>query len=206
MDWGNLDSENLPAGDYEVTVSDDNLCSTVLTFTINAPPALQLSLESTLPECTVPQSGIITATAAGGTGELNIDYGNIDPLAVEAGDYTVTVTDENGCMISDDITVYSAIIPIEGDLDGNTEVMLGDSSVYEYEFTPGSTYEWTFMGADSLVVSDIFAISLLWSTEGEGFVCVQETNSSGCIGNQVCLEINVSVGLDEIIKDDEITI
>ena len=206
VDWGNLDSDNLPAGEYEVTVSDDNLCSTVLTFTINAPPALQLSLESTLPECTVPNSGTITANAAGGTGELDIDFGNIDNLAVEAGDYTVIVTDENGCTISDDITIAPAIIPIEGDLDGDTEVMLGDSSVYEYEFTTGSTYEWTFLGADSLVVSDIFAISLLWSTEGEGFVCVQETNSSGCIGNQVCLEINVSVGLDEIISDDEITI
>ena len=59
---------------------------------------------------------------------------------------------------------------------------------------------------EPLVVSDIFAISLLWTTEGDGSVCVQETNSSGCIGNQVCLEINVNVGLDEIIRNNEITI
>ena len=82
--------------------------------------------------------------------------------------------------------------------------MLGDSSVYEYEYTAGSTYEWIFQGADSLVVSDIFAISLLWTSEGNGFVCVQETNASGCIGNQVCLEINVSVGMNELLNTDDI--
>ena len=48
--------------------------------------------------------------------------------------------------------------------------MAGDSTVYEYTYTTGSSYEWTFHGATPLVVSDIFAISLLWATEGEGFV------------------------------------
>ncbi|MBM55864.1 MAG: hypothetical protein CMB32_04825 [Euryarchaeota archaeon] len=205
-DFGNLNPDALPAGDYEVTVSDDNLCSTVLEFSISAPPALQLNLESTQPECTIPNSGTISASAAGGTGELTIDWNGIDPLLVEAGDYVVTVTDMNGCELSGDITVDPAIIPIDGDLDGETEVLLGDSSVYEYDFTAGSTYEWTFFGADSLVVSDIFAISLLWTTEGEGQVCVQETNSSGCVGEIVCIDINVSVGLDEIIIDENIVV
>ena len=82
--------------------------------------------------------------------------------------------------------------------------MAGDSTVYEYTYTNGSSYEWTFEGAMPLVVSDIFAISLLWDTEGEGFVCVQETNADGCIGDQVCLEINVSVGVDNIDSEEQI--
>jgi len=202
--WGNLDPNELPPGEYDVTVTDDNLCSTVLTFTITSPPALQLTLESTQPECAIANSGTITAVSGGGTGELEYDWDGIDPNAVQAGDYTISVTDENGCSISENITVNAAIIPIEGDLDGNTEVMIGDSSVYEYEYTAGSTYYWTFLGADSLVVSDIFAISLLWSSGGEGFVCVQETNATGCVGNPVCLEINVSVGIDELANQDNI--
>ena len=113
-------------------------------------------------------------------------------------DYNVTVTDENGCSLSEMITVEPAILPDPLDLEGDTEVMIGDSSLYEYEFTPGSSYEWTFFGADSLVVSDIFAISLLWAIEGEGWVCVQETNATGCVGDQVCLEINVGLGIDEL--------
>jgi hypothetical protein len=199
--WGNLDPNNLPVGEYDVTVTDANLCSTVLTFTIDAPPALQLTLESTLPECTVPNSGTISAIAGGGTGEITFDWNGIDPNAVSAGDYEVSITDENGCTLSESVSVESAIIPIDGEIDGDTEVMLGDSSVYEYDFTAGSTYNWTFSGADSLVVSDIFAISLLWATEGAGFVCVQETNSTGCEGVEVCLEINVNVGLDELVSE-----
>ena len=202
--WGNLDPSSLSPGEYDVTVTDDNLCSTVLTFIISSPPALQLTLESTQPECAITNSGTITAVSGGGTGELEYDWDGIDPNGVAAGDYTITVTDENGCSISEDITLDAAIIAIEGDLDGDIEVMLGDSSVYEYEYTAGSTYEWIFQGADSLVVSDIFAISLLWTSEGNGFVCVQETNASGCIGNQVCLEINVSVGMNELLNTDDI--
>ena len=205
-DFGNLDPEALEVGDYEVFVTDNNLCSTTLEFSISSPPALQLSLESSLPECTEPNSGTIIANIAGGTGELTIDWNGIDPDQVSVGEYTVEVYDENGCTLSDIVIVEPAIIPVDGELDGDTEVMVGDSSVYEYEFTTGSTYEWTFEGADSLVVSDIFAISLLWSIEGQGFVCVQETNSTGCVGDQVCLEINVSVGLDEIDKEESVLI
>lgn len=198
IEYGNNNPTALAPGEYEVTVTDDNLCSTTLEFTISSPPALQLSLDSQQPECSDLNSGVIIATAAGGTGELYIDYDGNDPNAVPAGDYNVTVTDENGCTLSDLVTVEPAIVPDPLDLEGNTEVMVGDSSVYEYEFTAGSTYEWTFSGADSLVVSDIFAISLLWADGGEGWVCVQETNATGCVGDMVCLDINVGVGVDEL--------
>ncbi len=200
--FGNYDPSSLPEGEYSVSVSDDNLCATTLEFSIFAPPAIQLSLESTEPNCTEPNSGTVTASAAGGTGELTFDWDGIDPLSVSGGDYSISVEDENGCTVSEEITVNSAVIPVEGEIDGYTEVMFGDSSVYEYSYTAGSSYEWTFSGADSLVVSDIFAISLLWATEGPGFVCVQETNAFGCIGEQVCIEINVSVGLEELINED----
>jgi len=45
--FGNINPEALPSGEYSVTVSDANLCSTTLEYSIFAPPALQLSLEST---------------------------------------------------------------------------------------------------------------------------------------------------------------
>jgi hypothetical protein len=199
--YGNYDPDALASGDYTVTVSDANLCSTTLEYSIFAPPALQLSLESTEPNCSDISSGTITAVAGGGTGDLTYDWGGIDPLAVMGGDYIITVEDENGCTLSEEITVAPAVIPVEGEIDGNTEVMYGDSSVYEYNYTAGSSYEWTFSGADPLVVSNIFAISLLWTTEGTGFVCVTETNAFGCVGDQVCIETNVSVGLEEFLPE-----
>jgi hypothetical protein len=202
--FGSNNPDSLYPGDYTVTVRDDNLCTTTLEFYIFSPPALQLSLESTPPNCTSPVSGIITAFSAGGVGELNYIWNGVDPLAVSGGEYTVGVEDENGCSIYSDIFVPYADIPVQGELEGSIDVMAGDSTVYEYTYTTGSSYEWTFQGATPLVVSDIFAISLLWATEGEGFVCVQETNADGCVGDQVCLEINVSVGVDDLHSQDKI--
>ena len=202
--FGSNNPNNLYPGDYTVTISDDNLCTTTLDFTIFSPPGLQLSLESTEPNCTDPLSGTITVFSAGGLGELNYIWDGVDPLAVSGGDYTIGVEDENGCVLYSDIFVPFADIPVQGELEGASNVMAGDSTVYEYTFTSGSTYEWTFSGAESLVVSDIFAISLLWASEGEGFVCVQETNAFGCIGEQVCIEVNVSVDANEINTLDQI--
>lgn len=198
VEYGNNNPNGLEPGEYEVVVTDDNLCSTTLEFIIGSPPALQLTLESVQPECSDLNSGMIIAEAAGGNNDFEYDYEGYDPNALPAGTYTVTATDAHGCSISDEITVEPAVVPDPLELEGDTEVMIGDSSVYEYEFTAGSTYNWTFYGADSLVVSDIFAISLLWAIEGEGFVCVQETNATGCVGDEVCLEVNVGVGIDEL--------
>jgi hypothetical protein len=202
--FGSNNPDSLYAGDYTVTVSDDNLCTTTLEFYIFSPPALQLSLESTPPNCTSPVSGMITAFSAGGVGDLNYIWNGIDPLAVSGGEYTVGVEDGNGCSMYADIFVPYADIPVQGELEGAIDVMAGDSTVYEYTYTTGSSYEWTFQGATPLVVSDIFAISLLWATEGEGFVCVQETNAYGCVGEPVCIDINVSVGVDDLLTQEEI--
>ena len=53
----------------------------------------------------------------------------------------------------------------------------------------GSTYEWWYEGALEEQVLASFAISVLWDTTG--FVCVQETNQEGCIGEPVCLDVFV---------------
>ena len=203
--FGSNNPDALYPGEYSVTISDDNLCSTTLEFNIFSPPALQLSLESTPPNCTSSTSGSITAFSAGGIGDLHYIWNNIDPLAVSGGDYTVGVEDENGCTIYTEISVPYADIPVEGELEGALEVMAGDSTVYEYTYTTGSSYNWTFQGANPLVVSDIFAISLLWASEGEGFVCVQETNAYGCVGEEVCIQVNVSVGIENLILHEQIS-
>jgi hypothetical protein len=206
--FGSNNPDSLYAGEYTVTVSDDNLCSTTLDFSIYSPPALVLSLETNPPNCTSPTSGIITPFSAGGLGDLNYIWNGIDPLAVSGGDYTVGVEDENGCSYYADIFVPYADIPVQGELEGFIDVMASDSTVYEYTYTTGSTYEWTFNGAIPLVVSDIFAISLFWpwaTAVGEGFVCVQETNAFGCIGELVCIDINVSVGVEDANFQDEIS-
>ena len=49
--------------------------------------------------------GSASASAAGGTGSVSLDWGGADENALSAGTYTVTATDDNGCTATADATV-----------------------------------------------------------------------------------------------------
>ncbi len=108
--------QNLSPGLYSVTVEDANACTTVNSFLINGPP--------TPLNCNIFVSGSINCNnpAAslflGCNGNLPLTYiwtdpnnniiSNIaNPTITASGDYSVTVTDANGCS-------YSSTIVVEG--------------------------------------------------------------------------------------------
>lgn len=189
VDWNGYDPEALPAGDYTVEVLDANLCSVEMDFLITEPAPFTLNLTATSPECNDLQSGIILSDVSGGTGNITIDWNGVNPNAVSAGVYNATAFDESGCEASASITVAPAEIPESLELSGDVEVVQGDSAAYFYEYTLGSSYDWWFEGALEEQVLTTFAISVLWDTTG--FVCVQETNQDGCVGDSVCLDVTV---------------
>ena len=194
VDWNGYNPSALPAGVYSAEVLDANLCSVVIDdILITQPPPFTLALEAIIPECTDPQSGQIVADVNGGSGEVSIDWGDINPDAVMAGTYSAVATDEVGCTASAEVTVAPAEIPESLELNGDTQVVQGDSAAYYYEYTLGSTYEWWYSGALEEQELASFAISVLWDTTG--FVCVQETNQEGCVGDSVCVDVTV---LDDV--------
>jgi pregnancy-associated plasma protein-A/SprB-like repeat protein/type IX secretion system substrate protein len=95
--------ENLPGGIYNLIVVDDNGCSNTSELTIMQPEIIQpeiISLQSI--GCGGNDFGAVQVEAIGGTGTLEYTLdsqtnttGNFDDLV--AGDYTLVVTDENGC-------------------------------------------------------------------------------------------------------------
>ncbi|MDA0728992.1 MAG: T9SS type A sorting domain-containing protein [Bacteroidetes bacterium] len=191
VNWGGYNPNALPAGSYNVEVTDANLCNVSLPFLITEPGPFNLELSATVPQCTDPNSGTIAADINGGSGNVTLDWGGINPNAVPAGTYTVLATDASGCQAQDIITVLPAIIPDPLELDGDFVVAQGDSAAYYYEYTQGSNYEWTYTGATEQEVFFIFAISLLWDSLGTQEVCVTETNFEGCTGDPVCVEVLV---------------
>ena len=189
VDWGGYNPNALPAGEYTVEVLDANLCSQEESFLITEPAPFDLELSAVMPECNDPESGIITPDVNGGTGDVTLNWDGINPNGVAAGTYTAVATDEAGCTATATVVVPPAEIPESLELNGDTQVTQGDSAAYYYEFTLGSTYEWWYEGALEEQVLASFAISVLWDTTG--FVCVQETNQEGCIGEPVCLDVFV---------------
>ena len=113
------DLNNLGAGVYELTITDANGVQSSTVVEITQPTALELTLDSS-PETDGNMNGVAEISTLTG-GSFGYDYlwsnGSTDYTLgnLAAGDYTVTVTDANGCTITEMVTVES----ITGVFDSN---------------------------------------------------------------------------------------
>jgi len=102
----NAQATNLGAGNYTVTVTDNNLCNATATVAIAQPGALTASIASTTnASCNGvgANNGSATASVTGGNGPYTYSWNNgetgIKDTLLTAGSYTVSVTDANGCTV-----------------------------------------------------------------------------------------------------------
>ncbi|MFN5887231.1 MAG: hypothetical protein ACK438_04615, partial [Flavobacteriales bacterium] len=98
------DLNGISAGIYNVTVTDFNGCSGQLSATVSQPASgLTISNVNTNIDCNGATTGAIDITVNGGTGPFTYLWTNgstiEDLTAVASGNYSVTVTDNNGCQI-----------------------------------------------------------------------------------------------------------
>ena len=148
---------NIGAGTYQVQVTDANFCSVTEFVTVDEPDSLNLSFAFTEPICNGDANGQIEVMATGGTVALDYQYEWMDAgmnvigtnalvTGLVAGDYTITVTDDNGCQILEVVTLTEAdalaytpdIVQITcaGDDNGSIAVLVsGGTSPYSYEWT-----------------------------------------------------------------------
>jgi len=98
----------VPAGNYTVTVIDDNGCSFVTdTLQVAEPQALTASASAD-PILCIGGTTTLTVTAQGGTGNYHYTLSDSannttgpqddNHFTIAAGSYTATVTDDNGCL------------------------------------------------------------------------------------------------------------
>jgi concanavalin A-like lectin/glucanase superfamily protein/MBG domain-containing protein/type IX secretion system substrate protein/SprB-like repeat protein len=117
--WSNStateDATGLVAGTYTVTITDGNSCSVSLTETITEPTLIEVIASTT--DVVAGNDGAADITVTGGTGAYTFSWSNgadTEDLAnVAAGTYTVTVTDENGCSVSQTVEVGDIITGVE---------------------------------------------------------------------------------------------
>jgi len=134
--------DNLPAGDYMVTVVDDNACEAVASATIAAPPPLSLTGLSTTPISTIGASdGGVSVNYQGGTAPYQISwagpiFGSLASpssgvFAIDVfppGDYTLRVEDEQGCTEVIDFVIPGVNCSLSVEVTGNDLSCFEDQS------------------------------------------------------------------------------
>jgi gliding motility-associated-like protein len=145
----------LTAGNYTVTITDNNGCTATNMVTINQNVVLVPVIASTSPTgCFGGSDGSASATATGGTQPYSYSWSNgsvINSISnVASGSYTVTVTDINGCSASTTVNILDApqlnpvitstnIFCFGGNNGSATVNTSGGNAPYSYVWSTGST-------------------------------------------------------------------
>lgn len=102
---------NLPAGTYTVSVFDGESCSATSSVTITQPDLLLANASATGETAAGANDGTATAAPTGGTMPYNYLWSNNATAAtitnLAPGNYTVSITDFNGCTAVQTVTVNS---------------------------------------------------------------------------------------------------
>lgn len=104
-------AEGLVAGTYIVVITDSENCSATTSVSISQPDELMANASATAQSAFGVDDGTATANPAGGVSSYTYSWNNggttqtITDLA--PGNYTVVITDANGCTVAQTVTVNS---------------------------------------------------------------------------------------------------
>lgn len=168
---------NQSAGTYNMGIKDANGCTATQSVVVTQPTALAITVSSQNANCT-SANGIGSATVTGGTGPLYTytwtGGGGAASTSngVVAGNYTVTATDANGCVISSPVVIgltpggtaaitASTNVTCNGLCNGSlTSGMTGGSAPFTYSWSPGGQTTQTAInlcpGTYTCTITDFF--------------------------------------------------
>lgn len=147
----------LGPGSYTVTITDTNGCQFVENYTIAEPTALSASTSRVDVSCFGESTGAIDLAVSGGVAPYTFSWSNgantEDISTIPAGNYSVLVTDANGCTFNENVTInqppsalsFTGIatqITCNGAADGIINITTsGGSAPYSYNWSNGATTE-----------------------------------------------------------------
>ena len=149
---------SLYAATYDVTIMDGNGCTKDTSVVLNEPPSLALSLSLNVfsggfnVSCLGYNDGVAHSLVSGGVSPYQYAWSNGDALdsamGLTAGTFNLTVTDSNGCQITDSVTLIEPItftmaatlsdfngynLPCSGDSSGCISVVIaGGAAPFSY--------------------------------------------------------------------------
>lgn len=190
-------ANSLCASSYTVTVTDANGCVATETVTITGPNGLSSSIiTQTNVSCNGFCDGSAVVEGTGGTAPYTYQWNDVNNTANDtitglcAGIYSVTVTDDNGC-----VSVSSVVItqpnPLTASTTANDVSCFGECDGQATAFTSGGTFPYSYQWNDPNNQTTLTAVGLC-----PGNYVVTVTGANGC----------VTTASVEIFQPTEITI
>ncbi|MEX0812927.1 MAG: gliding motility-associated C-terminal domain-containing protein [Chitinophagales bacterium] len=179
----NANNENLSAGTYDVTVTDDNACEIILSATITEPDALVLSSTQTDVSCYDGEDGSLEIQISGGIAPYTIQWVNSNQFIMtqksrilnnlSADTYTATVTDSNNCTEQISITITEPQAPLNATFTvDSVNCFAGNDGAITTSVSGGTapyTYNWS-NGAATANISNL----------GSGNYALTITDNNNC--------------------------
>lgn len=143
---------NVEVGIYDVTISDGQGCIYDTTIVVEAPQVFDVDLDVFDPSCFAGMDGVIDLVL-NSTGALPFTYvwsdGSMDSdrVGIGAGEYSLTITDANGCSFESDTLELVTSLPMAIKIDGIGEILChGDETgfieIRTFGGIPPYTYNW----------------------------------------------------------------
>jgi gliding motility-associated-like protein len=209
ISWSNgpttLSIANLAAGNYTITVSDDQNCSVQATFNVPSTSGLTLNTTNaviTNDNCAVGSGSITGVTVSGGTAPYSYSWNStpvqntINASGLTTGNYTLTVTDNGGCTAT--TTLFVGVVPPSTINQTNVvvtdESCIGNNGAISGVQVSGNgpfIYAWAGSPLTTLNITNLNSgVYTLTITDGNG--CIT-TGSAITVGSQVSPNANFNI-------------
>lgn len=172
---------DLSSGSYFVTVTDDKGCQSIALVAVGQPTELLTTIDGTNLDCNNDASGTVSVSPSGGLPGYSFEWNNMsmdpDQTGLDAGVYSVTVSDINNCTAENsiEITEPDALEIISnttdvgcfGEAEGNWAVIVSGGVVAtDYFFDWSNGQQGMGLAAINNLVADDY--------------CVTVTDDNGC--------------------------
>lgn len=194
---------NLAPGNYWVYATNTLGCVDTQNFAVNEPLPLAVQFNGTQPLCHGDQNGSLEAIASGGTAPYNYfwpvqNYSGTPLQNIGIGNYTVQITDNNGCFIvaSSSINQPTQLNAFPVSVTDVSCHGFNDGSVITSAMggTPGYTIDWLTLPNDAFTMNNLSA----------GTYIAEVTDANGCLDiiNVTIIEPDTFT-VDVVVINDE---
>lgn len=208
-----VSASNLSAGTYTIVVKDANGCSATASVTITEPAPLSTTFSPAPPSCNGMSNGSATASPTGGTAPYVYLWSTVPAQSsqtasgLSAGTYSVTITDANGCTLSNNTTLTQPTV-LTASIGGKVNPACygysnGGAGVVPAGGTGPYTYSWSTVPVQTTAAATGLSAGTYTATVTDAHGCTATTNVTLI---QPAKVITTVTGPDTICSGNAITL